>query len=142
MRTVTCPAFFKLGTQRYAQLQCGTGGSSFVNNDANRGIAVDADLQNGTIANGRTFGVNGSDQTSYSGSGIEAPPNAQFPNSPPGWYRVSVTGTIIVEADVHIQMLSASSLGEISYAGTGSTIYIWGPQINSIRRRSFLTTLR
>jgi hypothetical protein len=42
---------------------------------------------------------------------------------------VSVTGTIIVEADVHIQMLLASSLGEISYAGTGSTIYVWGPQI-------------
>jgi hypothetical protein len=127
--TVTCSAFFMQGTQRYAQLQCGTGGSSFVNNEANSGIAVDIDLQNGTIANGGTFGVSGSDQTSYSGSSIEALPNAQFPNSPPGWYRVSVTGTIIVEADVHIQMLLASSLGEISYAGTGSTIYIWGPQI-------------
>jgi hypothetical protein len=127
--TVTCSAFFKQGTQRYAQLQCGTGGSSFVNNEANSGIAVDIDLNNGTIANGGTFGVGGSDQTSYSGSSIEALPTAQFPNSPPGWYRVSVTGTIIVEADVHIQMLLASSLGEISYAGTGSTIYIWGPQI-------------
>jgi hypothetical protein len=127
--TVTCSAFFKQGTQRYAQLQCGTGGSSFVDSEANSGIAVDIDLQNGTIANGGTFGVSGSDQTSYSGSSIEALPNAQFPNSPPGWYRVSITGTIIVEADVHIQMLLASSLGEISYAGTGSTIYIWGPQI-------------
>jgi len=127
--TVTCSAFFKQGTQRYAQLQCGTGGSSFVNSEANSGIAVDIDLQNGTIANGGTFGVSGSDQTSYSGSSIEALPNAQFPNSPSGWYRVSVTGTIIVEADVHIQMLLANSLGGISYAGTGSTIYIWGPQI-------------
>jgi hypothetical protein len=127
--TVTCSAFFKQGTQRHAQLQCGTGGSSFVNNDANSGIAVDIDLQNGTIANGGTFGVSGSDLTSYSRSSIDALPNVQFPNSPPGWYRVSVTGTIIVEADVPIQMLLASSLGEISYAGTGSTIYIWGPQI-------------
>jgi hypothetical protein len=127
--TVTCSAFFKQGTQRYAELQCGTGGSSFVNNEANSGVAVDIDLQNGTIANGGTFGVSGSDLTSYSGSSIEALPNAQFPNSPPGWYRVSITGTIIVEADVHIQMLLASSLGEISYPGTGSTIYIWGPQI-------------
>ena len=127
--SVTCSAFFKQGTQRFAQLQCGTGGSSFVNNEANSGIAVDIDLQNGTIANGRTFGVSGSDQTWYSGSSIEALPNAQFPNSPPRWYRVSIIGTIIVEADVHIQMLLASSLGGISYAGTGSTIYIWGPQV-------------
>jgi hypothetical protein len=127
--SVTCSAFLKQGTQRYAELQCGTGGSSFVNNDANSGIAVDIDLQNGAVANGGTFGVNGSDQTSYLGSSIETLPSAQFPNSPPGWYRVSVTGTIIVEADVHIQMLLASSFGKISYAGTGSTIYIWGPQI-------------
>jgi hypothetical protein len=127
--TVTCSAFFKQGTRRYAQLQCGTGGSSFVNNEANSGIAVDIDLQKGTIANGGTFRVSGTDQTSYSASSIEALPNAQFPYSPPGWYRVFVTGTIIVEADVHIQMLLASSLGTISYAGTGSTIYIWGPQV-------------
>src|SRR5262249_23980256 len=126
---VTCSAFFKQGTQRYAQLQCGTGGSSFVNNEVNSGIAVDIDLQKGAIANGGTFGVIGNDQTSYSGSSIEALPNVQFPNSPREWYRVSVTGTIIVEADVHIQMLLASSLGKISYAGTGSTIFIWGPQV-------------
>jgi hypothetical protein len=73
--------------------------------------------------------VSGSDQTSYLGSTIEALPNAQFPSAPTGWYRVSVTGAVIVEADVHIQPLLASSLGTISYAGTGSTIFIWGPQV-------------
>jgi hypothetical protein len=127
--TVTCSAFFKQGTQQYAQLQCGTGGSSFVNGEANSGISVDIDLQNGTIANGGTYGVSGSDQTSYIGSSIEGPPNAQFPNAPPGWYRVSVTGVIIVEADVHIQLLLEQSLGTNSYPGTGSTIFIWGPQV-------------
>jgi hypothetical protein len=126
---VTCSEFFKEGTQRYAQLQCGTGGSSFVNHEANSGISVDIDLQNGTIANGGTYGVSGNDQTSYLGSTIEALPNAQFPSAPTGWYRVSITGAVIVEADVHIQPLLASSLGTISYAGTGSTIFIWGPQV-------------
>jgi hypothetical protein len=42
---------------------------------------------------------------------------------------VSVTGIVIVEADLHIQSLLADSLGTISYAGTGSTIFIWGPQV-------------
>jgi hypothetical protein len=127
--TVTCSEFFKEGTQRYAQLQCGTLGSSFVNGEVNSGISVDVDLQDGTIANGGTYGVSGSDQTTYLGSSIEALPNAQFPSAPTGWYRVSVTGIIIIEADVHIQSLLASSLGTISYAGTGSTIFVWGPQV-------------
>jgi hypothetical protein len=126
---VTCSEFFKQGTQRYAQLQCGTGGSSFVNGDTNSGISVDIDLQNGTIANGGSYGVSGTDQTSYLGSTIEALPNAQFPNAPSGWYRVSVTGVVIIEADVHLQSLLASSLGTISYTGVGSTIFIWGPQV-------------
>jgi hypothetical protein len=127
--TVTCSEFFKEGTQRYAQLQCGTEGSSTVNGDVNSGISVDIDLQNGTIANGGTYGVAGTDQTTYLSSSIEAPPNAQFPGAPPGWYRVSVTGIVIIEADLHIQSLLANSLGNISYAGTGSTIFIWGPQV-------------
>ena len=131
--TVTCSQFFKEATQRYAQLQCGTGGSSFVNGEANSGISVDIDLQNGTIANGGTYGVRGSDQTTYLGSSIETLPNTQFPSAPTGWYRVSVTGIIIIEADVHIQPLLASSLGNISYAGTGSTIFIWGPQVEQHR---------
>ena len=42
---------------------------------------------------------------------------------------MSVAGAVIVEADVHIQPLLASSLGTIPYAGTGSTIFIWGPQV-------------
>jgi hypothetical protein len=127
--TVTCSEFFKERTQRYAQLQCGTEGSSFVNGEVNSGISVDIDLQNGTIANGGTYGVTGSDQTTYLGSSIEALPNPQFPNAPAGWYRVSVTGTVIVEADVHLQSLLANSLGTISYIGTGSSIFIWGPQV-------------
>ena len=127
--TVTCSEFFKEVTQRYAQLQCGTEGSSFVNGEANSGISVDIDLQNGTIANGGTYGISGSDQTTYFGSTIEALPNAQFPSAQPGWYRVSVTGIVIIEADLHIQPLLASSLGTISYAGTGSAILIWGPQV-------------
>jgi hypothetical protein len=127
--TVTCSEFLKEGTQRYAQLQCGTGGSSFVNHLANSGISVDIDLQNGTVANAGAYGVSGSDQTSYLGSTIEALPNAQFPSAPSGWYRVSVTGVVIIEADLHLQSLLASSLGTISYAGMGSTIFLWGPQI-------------
>jgi hypothetical protein len=126
---VTCSEFFKEGTQRYAQLQCGTEGSSFVNGEVNSGVLVDIDLQNGTIANGGTYGVSGTDQTAYLGSSIEALPNSQFPNAPAGWYRVSVTGTVIVEADVHLQSLLANSLGTISYIGTGSSIFIWGPQV-------------
>jgi hypothetical protein len=127
--TVTCSAFFKQGTQRYAQLQCGTGGSSFVNGEANSGISADIDLQNGTIANGGTYGVSGSDQTSYISSSVEALPNTQFPNAASGWYRVSVTGIVIVEADLHIELLLEQSLGTNSYAGTGSTIFIWAPQV-------------
>jgi hypothetical protein len=127
--TVTCSEFLKAGTQGYAQLQCGTEGSSHVNDEANSGISVDIDLLNGTIANGGTYGVTGSDQTSYLSSDVEALPNAEYPSAPAGWYRVSVTGIVIVEADVHIQPLLASSLGTISYAGTGSTIFIWGPQV-------------
>jgi hypothetical protein len=127
--TVTCSEFFKEGTQRYAQLQCGTEGSSFVNEEVNSGISVDIDLQTGTIANGGTYGVSGNDQTMYLGSSIEALPNSQFPNAPAGWYRASVTGRVIVEADVHLQSLLAKSLGTISYIGNGSSIYIWGPQL-------------
>jgi hypothetical protein len=110
-------------------LQCGTEGSSFVNGEVNSGISVDIDLENGTIANGGTYGVAGSDQTTYLGSSIEALPNSQFPDAPLGWYRISVTGIIIVEADVHIQSLVANALGSIFYTGTGSTIFIWGPQV-------------
>lgn len=127
--TVTCSEFFKEGTQRYAQLQCGTEGSSSVNGEVNSGISVDVDLRNGTISNGGTYGVTGSDETTYLSSNIEALPNSQFPNAPAGWYRVSVTGKVIVEADVHLQSLLAKSLGTISYIGTGSTIFIWGPQV-------------
>lgn len=127
--TVTCSEFMKAGTQKYAQLQCGTEGSSFVNGEVNSGISIDVDLEDGTIANGGIYGVTGSDQTTYLGSSIETLPNSQFPEAPSGWYRVSVTGIIIVEADVHIQSLVANGLGGIFYTGDGSSIFIWGPQV-------------
>jgi HYR domain len=127
--TTTCSMFLKAGSQRYAELRCGNGGGSFVNGEVDSGVKVDADLDNGTIANGETFGVTGGDQTSYIGSDIEALPNAQFPDAPAGWYRLSVTGVIIVENTVYIEPYLASTLGIISYAGNNSSLFAWGPQV-------------
>jgi hypothetical protein len=127
--TVTCSEFVKQGTQRYAQLACGDGGSSFVNNETNSGIAANIDLQNGIITSAGSYGVTGSDQTAYLSSTIEELPNGQFPLGPSGWYRVAITGILLVEADVHIETFLATSPGNISYAGAGSTIFLWGPQV-------------
>ena len=102
---------------------------SFVNNEANSGIAADIDLQSGIIDSAGSYGVAGADQTQYLSSSIESLPNAQFPLAASGWYRVAVTGVLLVEADLHIEALLENSPGNISYPGTGSTIFLWGPQV-------------
>ena len=118
----TCSIYFKAGTLRYAQLQ--------LYETANgAGVAVDIDLQNGILANAGTIGAG----ATYLSSHIRTYRN--------GVYRVSVSGIIPNPHNISCIPVTENALGNISYAGGGGTIYVWGADVeNSAMPTSYVGT--
>lgn len=92
-------------------------------------MAVDVDLQTGTLANAGPIGSG----SIYLGSNISAYSN--------GIYRVSISAVIPDPHNLSCIPLTEDSLGNVSYSGTGGTIAAWGVDLeNNAISTSYLYT--
>lgn len=114
--------FLRAGTLRFAQVQS-------YENASGAGVAVDVDLQAGTLANAGPIGSG----LTYLGSNITAYSN--------GIYRVSISGVIPDPHNLSCVPLTEDSLGNLSYSGNGGTIAAWGIDLeNNPISTSYLCT--
>lgn len=118
--TYTLSCFAKAGTNNYVVLSMQSGDS------LRRATAV-FDLSNGTV--GQTLAGS---STTLVGSGITAVGSS-------GWYRIYITysfATAVAASYLNIEQAPAATgntidatYGDVSYAGTGKTIFLWGIQL-------------
>ncbi|MFM7008689.1 MAG: hypothetical protein ACKO0Z_05065, partial [Betaproteobacteria bacterium] len=111
---VTISAYLKSGTNQYAFINISNSGSIY-------SVAI-VDLINGTIVNTYSSGI------TINSTAITSATN--------GFYRASMTVTVTNQISFYARIgLSNSSAPSIpswglpSYIGTGSTIYLWGTQV-------------